>query len=157
MPLGVLSLDEYYVLTYPYNVLCTILFIAIPTITMALLAKYATLRKSEFYAIFLTLIGIIEFIFSARIAFLEGIIIGLATIPLGFAVPAVYQLKWNPYKNQGKLLLISSGCIMLAAGSLGVIYRIVSAFPWLILLIAGSYLLIISVAAFFVAKHKPNN
>jgi hypothetical protein len=98
IPLGVLTLDDYYILPYPYNVLYTILFITIPAISIALLYKYATLRKSEFYAMFLVLVGLIEF-FSAYNAFLEGIIFGLAAISLGFVVLAIYQLKMSPIQK----------------------------------------------------------
>ncbi len=155
MRLGVLASD-YYGLLYPYNLICTILFATITVVSVALLVKYATLRRNAFYAMCLALVGVIEFQFSMSNAFVEGVIISLVTMPLGFAFTSICQLEEQLAKNQVKILLTSTGLILLSSGAIGIFNRIISPIPWLILLTSGSYLLIITAASFFVTKQNPN-
>ena len=133
-----------------------ILFTAILVSGIALLAKYASLRKDGLYVTLLAMFGIFEFGFSMSNAFLEGVIISLVPIPVGLAVFTVYGLKSYLYKNQVKILFILLGCMLLSTCSLALVYRVISPIPWLILITAGSYSLIIGGSSFLVAHYKPN-
>jgi hypothetical protein len=148
---------NYYGLPYPYNIYCMILFTAIIVSSIVLLAKYATLRKSELYVMLLTIVGVLEFVFSMSNGFLEGVIISIVTIPVGLAAFAIYGLKSYLYKNKVKTLIILLGCMLLSTGLLTLVYAVISPIPSLILITAGSYSIFIGGSSFLVTQYEPNS
>ncbi len=144
----------------PYGYLWETLFAAVLAVSLALAIKYPSFGKG--WIVILSGVGLAEMVFSINTRgyniLVAGLIIGLVTAYSGFIIPALYLVKPHLRKKQVKIAFISSGCLELILGCLGVLYSFnFGVDPFLLyfgLLTLGFYSLIVGIASLFFAKPK---
>jgi hypothetical protein len=101
--------------------------------------------------LYLMLAGIGETVFSIALHFIEGFLISLAILAIGFFISVTRRLKPHVQAKQWvRLLSLLAGCAAVVFGALTLRLSVLS-IPMVVL---GSYFLVLGVAGFFKRKSK---